>query len=643
MPKRRRRLPPAILAGLCAGLVVALAGLFQPTTWRERVFDAMLATVAHVRPVGVAQSFVLVDIDTASLSAIGPWPWRREVMAKLVTAIAQAEPAAVALDILLAEPDSRSPAALARSLAAETGRADLGALAQTLVDGDVALADALTLAPVALGYVLDPRGRTEMPETPILSRDGASFGTLWPSPGATGPPADLARPAAGHGVLSLPGDGDGLVRRVPLMVSIAGAVRPGLTLEALRLAQGASAYLVAGEPARLGVGSLDRPVPRDGMLRLAPLPLGSEPKTLSAATLLDGRADAPVLKDATVFVGGSAAELGGLRASASGPLVSSARIQLDAARQFAAGIVPIRPAHAGTLELGLGAALSGFAILLARRLRPLLAGAVLAAASALLVVAALAAAAGDRLYDPSLPLVAALATFVATALWTFSEARLREARLRRRFEQHLAPGVVERIIADPTSLKLSGERRVVTAMFTDIEGFTAMTRRIEPETLVAVLDGYFGGVTAIVVAHGGTVDKFVGDAVHALFNAPLDLPEHPRRAVACAVALLAWTEVYRRESLASAAGLGRTRIGLETGPVIVGDVGFGEKLDYTAHGDAVNTASRLEALNKKLGSSICVGPAAAALCAAGEVRLLARAEIAGLGEMDVFTPSNDPT
>jgi adenylate cyclase len=642
MLERRRRLPPAILAGVCAGLAVALAGLFQPATWRERVFDAMLAAVAHVRPVDASQPFVLVDIDTASLSAIGPWPWRREVLATLVSAIAKGEPAAIALDILLAEPDSRSPAALARSLAAETGRADLGALALTLVDGDKALAEALALTPVALGYVLDPRGRTGMPETPILSRDGATFGTLWSSAGATGPAGDLAQAATGHGVLSLPGDGDGLVRRAPLMASIAGAVRPGLALEALRLAQGASAYLVAGDPARLSVGPLDRPLTRDGMLRLAPLPHGSRPKTLSAATLLDGRADASALKDATVFVGGSAAELGGLRASPSGPLVSSARIQLDAARQFAAGIVPLRPAYAGTLEFGLGTALSGLAILLARRLRPLQAGATLAAGCALLVIAALAAAAGDRLHDPSLPLVAAISTFLVTALWTFSEARLREARLRRRFEQHLAPGVVERIVADPTSLKLSGERRVVTAMFTDIEGFTAMTRRIEPEALVAVLDGYFGGVTAIVVAHGGTVDKFVGDAVHALFNAPLDLPEHPRRAVACAVALLAWTEAYRRERLASAAGLGRTRIGLETGPVIVGDVGFGEKLDYTAHGDAVNTASRLEALNKKLGSSICIGPAAAALCTPGEVRLLARAEIAGLGELEVFTPSNYP-
>eukprot|EP01036_Dinobryon_divergens_P040729 gene40729-53888_t len=169
-------------------------------------------------------------------------------------------------------------------------------------------------------------------------------------------------------------------------------------------------------------------------------------------------------------------------------------------------------------------------------------------------------------------MAAATLAFLATSLTAFSESRWREARLRRRFEQHLAPGVVERIIADPGSLKLTGERREVTALFTDIEGFTQTTREAGPEQLVAVLDGYFEGVTRIVGEHGGMVDKLVGDAVHALFNAPLDLGEHPRRALACAVAILDWTESYRAVGLAAKIGLGRTRQGLETGSAIVGAV-----------------------------------------------------------------------
>jgi adenylate cyclase len=174
--------------------------------------------------------------------------------------------------------------------------------------------------------------------------------------------------------------------------------------------------------------------------------------------------------------------------------------------------------------------------------------------------------------------------------------------------------VVELIAANPSVLKLRGERRPITSLFTDIEGFTAMTHRAQPEALVALLDEYFEGVAQIVIDHGGTIDKLVGDALHAFFNTPLDLADHPVRAVHCAIAIRAWTEAYRKTSPAAALGLGRTRIGVETGDAVVGDVGIRAKLDYTAYGDAVNSASRLEAANKELGSSICIGPKAASHC-----------------------------
>ncbi|MEQ1956815.1 adenylate/guanylate cyclase domain-containing protein [Mesorhizobium sp. CN2-181] len=160
-------------------------------------------------------------------------------------------------------------------------------------------------------------------------------------------------------------------------------------------------------------------------------------------------------------------------------------------------------------------------------------------------------------------------------------------------------------------VRLEGEAREITALFTDIEDFTAMTERSEARKLVALLDDYLDEVTRTVLAHGGMVEKIVGDGVHAIFNAPLDLPEHPRHAFECAIAILAISEDVRSRPLARELGLGRTRIGIETGPVIVGDVGGGRKLDYTAHGTAMNTAARLEAANKALGSSICIGPNAA--------------------------------
>jgi adenylate cyclase len=179
----------------------------------------------------------------------------------------------------------------------------------------------------------------------------------------------------------------------------------------------------------------------------------------------------------------------------------------------------------------------------------------------------------------------------------------------------------------------------VTAFFTDVESFTAMTSRAEPERLVAVLDDYFEGAAAVIIEHGGMIDKIVGDAVHALFNVPLDLADHPRRAVDCAIALREWAAAYRRRAAPASIGFGRTRIGIETGLAVVGDVGIRAKLDYTAHGDAINAAARLEAANKELGSSICIGPQAAARCDAAILRPLGTIVVRGREDkLKVYEP-----
>jgi adenylate cyclase len=245
----------------------------------------------------------------------------------------------------------------------------------------------------------------------------------------------------------------------------------------------------------------------------------------------------------------------------------------------------------------------------------------------------------DRLVDPVIPTIGAAATFVTGSLGSFITVARREARIRDRFAQHLAPEVVKRIAENPDMLKLRAEKRELTALFTDIEGFTAMTHRAGPEQLVAELDGYIEGVATIVMEHGGMVDKIVGDAVHAFFNAPVDLPNHAERAVKCATLIRSWTEQYRLRPSAVRIGLGRTRIGIETGEAVVGDIGIRSKLDYTAHGDAINSAARLEAMNKELGSSICVGPTAAAYCDPASLRPLGTVALRGLeAPIAVFEP-----
>jgi len=319
-----------------------------------------------------------------------------------------------------------------------------------------------------------------------------------------------------------------------------------------------------------------------------------------------------------------------LRGTATDPLTPSVQIQADAIEQIGAGRFPRQIGGGRGVQLLLVIALGALALAASAMLPPILGALAVVAAIMLTWAGAIAGSVLiDRLVDPLTPSFAAAAVFVVALVTSFAVTHRREVLVRRRFEQHLAPAVVQRIIDQPGLLKLSGESREVTAFFTDVEGFTAMTHSAGPEELVAALDSYFEGVAGIIVEHGGMIDKIVGDAVHALFNAPLDLRDHPRRAVECAIAIRSWAETFRALPAPAAIGFGRTRIGIETGQAIVGDVGLRSKLDYTAHGDAVNAAARLEAANKELGSAICVGPGTAARCDASLFRPLGTIVVRG--------------
>ena len=637
---------PAI-AGVAIMAVLLFALLLLPRAWsevvREGAFDLVLAADQLVRrPASTdAARVVVVEIDRRALAAVGTWPWQRETVAQLIETIAAAKPAAIGIDILFAEPDIHSPAALARNLAAFTGRRDLSSLAESLPDGDRRLAEAGQETPIAFGFVLDPDQPGAVPPARVLSRGSPALGPLWSAAGAVAPFPLVAAAAEGLGALSLPGDADGRVRRVPLLVEVGPGLNAGLALETVRLSRGASSYLIEAEPLRLTAGDVTIPLPVDAMLRLAPTtPDRRADAIVSAADVLAGHFAAPALAGAIVLVGGSAPELGGLRATVRDPLAPSVQIQADAIRQILTGRVPRPLAQPMALWLPAICGLGLLAIVAGTAGPPFVGAVAICGAILLTWLAALALSLGaDRLFDPLTPSVVAAATFIVVSVTSFAQTRRREALVRRRFEQHLAPAVVDRIVRNPDAVKLSGERREITALFTDVESFTAMTQRADPEQLVSALDDYFEGLAAIVIAHGGMTDKIVGDAIHALFNAPLDLDDHACRAVDCAVAIRAWAHTFRRRPAPAALGFGRTRVGVETGLVIVGDVGISAKLDYTAHGDAVNLTARLEAANKDLGSTICVGPVAASRCDATSLRPLGVIEVRGrTGPLAVFEP-----
>jgi adenylate cyclase len=183
-----------------------------------------------------------------------------------------------------------------------------------------------------------------------------------------------------------------------------------------------------------------------------------------------------------------------------------------------------------------------------------------------------------------------------------AEAERAHAALSRYF----SPNLAERLASDADAIDLRGQRREIATLFTDIASFTALVETLEPDVLGPLLSDYVAGMTDIVFAHDGTVAKIIGDALHVLFGAPGEQADHAARAVTCALALDEYAQLFRARWHKKGVALGVTRIGVHAGPALVGNFGGGRFFDYTAYGDTINVAARLEAGNKQLGTRICV-------------------------------------
>ncbi len=208
---------------------------------------------------------------------------------------------------------------------------------------------------------------------------------------------------------------------------------------------------------------------------------------------------------------------------------------------------------------------------------------------------------------------------MAASMWGTEAVMGHEARQQKEFIQgvfsrYVSPKVVGELIRDPAKLSLEGERRAATFLFTDVAGFTTMSEAVTGSELARILNLYLDGMVRVIQQHDGMVDKFIGDAVFAIFNVPLDQPDHWERAVRCALELDRFAEKFRAEQNAANVPFGVTRIGVHSGMATVGNFGSQDKMEYTALGDAVNTASRLEGLNKYFSTRVCVSEVTHAQC-----------------------------
>ena len=582
----------------------------------------------------------VVAIDDESLRRLGQWPWPRDRLARLVDRLAQAGAAAVVLDLVLAEPDRTAPALIGELLAGRADPAVLAALTKDLPDPDRDLAEALgrTRSVVAFAPAEEP-GRKP--------RIVASFAEIGPArqrldrfAGAVPSLPEFEAAASGDGSIGAPTGRDEVLRRLPAVSLLGDALIPSLAVEALRVAQGAGTVTLRAAPDGPGldairIGEVILPVAPDGQFWLQFTP-DTPARQVAAWQVLDPTVPeaelATALRGRIALVGVTATGFGDSVLTPLRDRIAGVTAHAEALEQILLGRSLTRPAWAMASEIGLLLALGLALIASWRRLPAIVSGGLVVLAIAPIAAGAfLAYRQAGLLLDPTLPTLGLLLTHgavAATAQWRVERDR---RAIRAAFAQYLAPALVARLAEHPERLRLGGEWRQMSFIFTDIAGFTSLSETVPPDRLVATLNAYFDGVCGCVLEAGGTIDKMVGDALHAMFGAPVDQPDHAERAVACALAIHRFTTGFAAARRAEGMPFGRTRIGVATGGAVVGNFGSRHHFDYTAYSDAVNLTARLENANKALGTPLCVSAATAKACPDRQFRPIGRLLLRGVG------------
>jgi len=586
---------------------------------RLRTFD--LVQVLRPRQ-QTARPVVIADIDEASLKEIGQWPWPRTVVADLVTRLRELGAVAIGFDIVFAEPDRMSPAVAAasfRGLDAAT-RDKLAALPSN----DQVLADAINqTGGVVVGQAgaatPSPRSEAEMALQTgfaVLGPDPRPF--LVTFPGLLRNVSAIEQAAAGRGLFSIKPERDGIIRRVPVVMLAQDALVPALTLDMLRVVTRAGAILIRTDQAgvrAVAVPGLELPTDSRGQFWVY-FNKHDPARYVSAADVLDGRVPADRVRGRLVLIGTSATGLLDVKTTPVDPAMPGVEVHAQILENVLTKSFLSNPNYAIGAELILAIVL-GLAVIVAA---PILPAAIVLALGALLIVGLAGMSwyffvAHNLLIDFTYPLISSwLIYLVLTFVNYFREQRQRQ-QIRSAFGFYLSPALVEQLAKSPEKLVLGGEERRMTILFSDVRGFTTISEHYkdDPAGLTHLMNRFLTPLTNAIIERNGTIDKYIGDAIMAFWNAPLDDDEHEANACEAALEMLARAEALNVELKREAETNGgvymppRIGIGLNSGPCVVGNMGSDFRFNYSVLGDTVNVASRLESRTKDYRLSMVIG------------------------------------
>ncbi|PLX33082.1 MAG: adenylate/guanylate cyclase domain-containing protein [Hyphomicrobiales bacterium] len=580
---------------------------------------------------------LIIDIDDASLERIGQWPWPRNTLARLLEKIRISGAAAVGIDFVFPEPDRLSPEQAVRIWPESDGLAEVRKAVKGMESHDSIFGREIGQGRVVMGFMMrntNPGQNLPQPKASFAfaGDNPKSFVPFFP--GAVFSLPEINKGVKGLGFLNWIPDRDQVVRRVPLLARAGGQLYPSLSVEALRIAQDASTLIVKssgasgeqsyGKPTgvislRVGAGIL--PTNARGEL-LVHFGYWDRSKYIPAWKVLQDKVEPDLFAGRIVLIGTSAPGLFDMRATPLEAAVPGIDIHAQAIEQVIEGRFLYRPDYA----LGVEILYVSVVALLMILLLPRIGAAWSAVAGGVLISIMLGISYGlfvkwGWLSDPVYPSLAALMVYLIGSAIVFLHSDIERKRVRSAFSHYLAPNLVEQLSANPDRLVLGGELREITMMFSDVRGFTGIAEGLNSHELITLINKVLSPISESILNHQGTIDKYMGDAVMAFWNAPLDDPDHPRNAALAAidmqkrlVGLNADLSHQAREDGREFIKI-RLGVGLCSGPSSVGNMGTENRFDYSVIGDTVNIASRLEGLTRIYGVDILMAQSTAAKCA----------------------------
>ena len=607
---------------MCLALLIGLAALriADPAPVEElrvRTFD----TFQRIDPrVKTARPVTIVDIDEASLAKLGQFPWPRTRIADLITGLTRLGAVVIAFDIVFSEPDRLNP-----DVAADTFRdldEETRSRLRALPSNDQILADAMRRSRVVLGESGLPQVQSEFDKSlpltglAMLGEEPQPFMLEWPGLLRNVPLLEAA--AAGRGLFTIWPERDGIVRRVPVMMLAQGATMPSLSFEMLRVATGTDTIFIKSDQAgikSIGVKGFQIPTDRNGQLWVHFA--HHDPKILvSALDVIEGKVAPEKIKGQLVLIGTSAVGLNDNKTTPVDPSMPGVEIHAQVIESALTRAVLTQPNYGIAVELCAAILFGILVIAFAPLFGPITLVAVGALFATLLIGTSWYFYTQHRLLiDFTYPLLSTTSIYLTLIFTSFVREQRQRKQIRTAFAQYMSPTLVEQLAQSPEKLVLGGEEREMTIMFSDVRGFTTISEsyKNDPQGLTALMNRFLTPLTNAILERKGYIDKYMGDAIMAFWNAPLDDREHQLNACEAAVDMLERIDLLNKQREFEAKEGGHVYIplnvgvGLNTGTCVVGNMGSDLRFDYSVLGDSVNLASRLEGQSKEYGFPIIVG------------------------------------